>query len=281
MGIFGWIFYIILGIIFFFILGFISNSYSITKLEKMVFSIILLMITSGLCFRLGIPYTTDIFLVFVFLLIVDIIYQSYYLEKDFFDRGESNVKYYLVLIFLGLFINYEFINEVSSVFLTGEDLRIVLWFLVFIFIYKFCQNNNIFVSKDVTNKRMSSEAVLVNYAKLRYLYHDDCNYDNKDLVNLLYSIMIYNNSKRSKLLRKFDYFMFRLNGSSRPLGIMQVESKKFITDSESIDIVYKKLVKLSEKKNSKTKVNINDVIKAYSKDKAEDIQYIFDIVSKF
>lgn len=281
MGIFGWIFYIILGIIFFFILGFISSRYSITKLEKMVFSIILLMITSGICFRLGIPYTRDIFFVFVFLLIIDIIYQSYYLEKDFFDKGEGNVKYYLFLIFLGLLINYEFINEVGSVFLTGEDLRIVLWFLVIIFLYKFFQNNNIFVSKDTNNKRMSSESVLVNYAKLRYQYHDDCNYDNKDLVNLLYSIMIYNNSKRSKLLRKYDYFMFRLNGNSRPLGIMQVESKKFITDSESIDIVYKKLVKLGEKKNSKSKVNINDVIKAYGKDKADDIQYIFDIVSKF
>ena len=281
MGIFGWIFYIVLGIIYFFILSFVSNKYSITKLEKLVFSIILLMITSGICFRIAIPYTNDIFLVFVFLLVIDIIYHSYYLEKDFFDKNEGNVKYYLVLIFLGLIINYEFINEVSSVFLTGEDLRIVLWFLVFIFLYKFFQNNNIFVNKDVNNKRMSSENVLVNYAKLKYLYHEDCNYDNKELVNLLYSIMIFNNSKRSKLLRKYDYFMFRLNGNSRPLGIMQVESKKFITDSESIDIVYKKLVKLSEKKNSKSKVNINDIINAYCKNNADDILYIFDIVNKF
>lgn len=281
MGIFGWIFYIVLGFVFFFILGFISNRYSITKLEKMVFSIILLMITSGVCFRLAIPYTNDIFLIFVFLLVIDIIYHSYYLEKDFFDKNDDNVKYYLFLIFIGLFINYEFINEVSSVFLTGDDLRIILWFLIFIFLYKFIQNNNIFVVKNVVNKKMNSESILVSYAKLKYQYHDDCSYDNKELVDLIYSIMIFNNSKRSKLLRKFDYFMFRLNGKSRPLGIMQVNSKKFITDSESIDIVYKKLVKLSEKKNNKSKLKINDIINSYAKDDSDDIQYIFDIVSKF
>ena len=281
MGIFGWIFYIILGFIFFFILGFIKNRYAISKIEKLIISLILLMVVSGICFRIGIPYTKDIFLSFVFLLIFDIIYHSYFLERDFFNKDDDNVKYYLVLIFLGLFINYEFINEVSSVFLTGEDLRVVLWFLAIIFIYKFVKDRNIFGNKDIVNKKMSTENILVNYAKLKYKYQDDCNYDNKELVNLLYAIMIFNNSKRSKTLRKYDYFMFRLNGNSRPLGIMQVNTKKFITDSESIDIVYKKLVKLSEKKNSKTKININDVIKSYAKDDYLDIQYIFDIVNKF
>ena len=281
MGIFGWIFYIILGIIFFFILGFINNHYSITRLEKLVFSIILLMITSGICFRLGIPYTNDIFLVFVFLLIIDIIYYSYFIEKDFFNKNEGNIKYYALLIFIGLLVNYEFINKVSSVFLTGEDLRIVLWFLIILFMYKFIQNNNILNKQETSSKRMNEETVLVNYARLKYKYHEDCKYDNKDLVDLIYSIMIFNNSKRSRILRKYDYFMFRLNGNSRPLGIMQVNSKKFITDSESIDIVYKKLVKLSEKKNSKSKININDVIKSYAKNDYEDIQYIFDIVNKF
>ena len=281
MGIFGWIFYIVLGVIFFFILGFISNRYSISKIEKLIISLILLMFVAGICFRIGIPYTNDIFLSFVFLLIFDIIYHSYFLEKDFFNKDDDNVKYYLVLIFLGLFINYEFINEVSSVFLTGDDLRVVLWFLAIIFIYKFVKDRNIFSKKDVINKKMSTENILVNYAKLKYTYHDDCNYDNKELVNLLYAIMIFNNSKRGKSLRKYDYFMFKLTGNSRPLGIMQVKTKKFITDSESIDIVYKKLVKLSEKKNSKTKININDVIKSYAKDNYDDIQYIFDIVNKF
>ena len=53
--------------------------------------------------------------------------------------------------------------------------------------------------------------------------------------------MIYRNSKRSKILRNYDYFMFRMNGKVRKLGIMQVETKRFISDIESIDLVYKKI----------------------------------------
>ena len=124
MGLMCWLLYGILGFLFFVGLMFIQRKYTITRIEKLVFSIVFLMIASGICYRFAIKYTENIFLSFVFLMIVDVIYNSYFIESDFFDKSKRNVPYYLVLIFAGFFVNQEFINRVSQVFLTGEDLRV-------------------------------------------------------------------------------------------------------------------------------------------------------------
>lgn len=280
MGLIGWTLYIVLGIIFFFIIDYLSNKYSLTKIEKIVISNILLMITAGIFFKYNILYTDNIFLIFVFVLITDAIYSSYFVERDFFDKNEANVLYYIVLILIGFFINQEFINDVNTVFLTGNDLRLILWSLAIIFTYNFCKDRNILNSIDINkNKYMSRDSVLINYTRFKDKYFDHCNYKSKELTNLIYAIMILENRKRSKMLRNYDYFMFRLNGNPRKLGIMQVESKKFITDVESIDIVYKKLEKEYNKASKKSKVD--DLIKKFYKEDYDYLKYIFDIIKKF
>ena len=282
MGLLGWIFYIFIGIVLFFILSFIQNKYKITKLEKMIISLIFMMIVSGFCYKYGIKCTENIFLIFVFLLIIDVIYNSYFIDRDFFDRNEKNISYYIVLILLGFFINQEFINQVTQVFLTGNDLRLLLWAFSFIFIYKMVKDRNIFSNKEVTVKSiMSREMVLVNYAKLKDKYFDECNYSNKDMSNIIYAIMILENHKRGKILRNIDYILFRFNGKKSKLGIMQVESNKYITDSESIELVHKKIEKLYDKKKTGRKVNIDSIVKEYDKEDYENIMYIFDIIKKF
>ena len=282
MGLVGWIFYIFVAFILFIVIKLIDNKYEITKLEKMVISLILLMVISGLCFRYGIKYTDNIFLVFVFLLVIDVMYNSYVIDKDFFDRDENNILYYVILTILGFLINQEFINQVTQVFLTGEDLRILLWAFSLIFIYNMCKSRKFFSTVSVKkNNNMSREMILISYAKLKDKYYDECNYSNKDISNIIYAIMIYENHKRSKILRNYDYFIFRINGRKSKLGIMQVESNKFISDSESIEIVHKKIEKLYDKKKTGRKVNIESVIKDYNKENYENIMYIFDIIKKF
>lgn len=283
MGIVGWILYVFIGIIIFGIISFIQNKYGVTKLEKLIITLIIFLIIAGLLFEWGIPYTSDFFLVLVFTLITDAVYSGYFLGKDFFDQSEGNLLYYVILIICGFLINQEFINEVSKVFLTGEDLRIVLWFLSFIFIYHFCVEKKIF-QKIITNHEITirPESILVQYTKLKYQYHDYCSYDNKDITSIIYAIMIYENNKRSKFLRNIDYFKFRFNGEKRKLGIMQVGSNKYISDIESIEIVHKKIEKLYEKnKPSRGKVKIEDVIKSYDKNNYQEILLIFDIINKF
>lgn len=276
MGIISWIYYLIIGLILFLIISFLQKKYSLTKLEQFIITNILLIVICGISNKLLINYNSDIFLSLAFLMLIDIIYQGYFLGRDFFDKEEANLKYYILLIIIGFLINQEFINRVNEVFLTGEDFRIIIWFLVIIYIYQFVKNKDIFSYKVQEKHFLSEEGILIQYTKLKYRY--PTTYENDKLKKVLYSIMLYENHRRGKILRYFDNLKYRITGNPRKLGIMQVESKKFITDRESIDIVYKKLDKLYNKKNSKK--SLSDLIKSYDKVAAEDIMYIYNIIEK-
>lgn len=282
MGLLGWIIYLLLGLFYFLVIIFINSKYKITKVQKMVFSVVLLMISAGVCFNYAIKYIDNIFLSYVFMMIFDIIYVSYFLEKDFFDKEEKNIQYYLLLIFVGFFINQEFFNDVTSVFLTGSDLRLILWSFVIIFMYNFCKEKEIINSKnDNKEKNMSIESILTNYAKLKYKYFDYCDMEDKVLSNVLYAIMIYRSSKRTKFLRNYDYFKFRLNGKTSKLSIMQVNTNKYITDIEGINIVKEDINELiTVKGKTKKKINYLELIDSYCEEDAIYIKNIFEIIKK-
>ncbi len=282
MGLIGWLIYIILGIILFIIIKYIENKYKINRREWLIFSIIIMLLFAGILVRLGINYTSDIFLIFVFMMLTDIFYNSYILEQDFFSKEDKNIYYYILLIIIGFIINQEFINRVEEVFLTGEDLRLIIWFLAIIYLYKFSISKNILSNNKETTKFISKDSILISYVKLKEKYYDECNYDNKDISNIIYSIMIYENKKRSKLLRKIDNFNYKINGGSKKLGIMQVESKKFITDSESINITYKKITKLYDRYNKKKDKNVSiKVLDDYLKEESNNVKYIYEVIKKF
>ena len=279
MGLFGWIFYIIMGIVIFFLMNYLDNRFSISKIDKIVLANIVVIIISELLFKYSIRYTENIFLIFVFMLIFDIIYSTYVIDHDFFDKDNNNILFYVGLIISGFIINQEFINRVSSIFLTGEELRVVLWLLIIVYIYNFCNSKKLFEIKDIKDKKiMSTNSILNNYAKFKYAYYDECDNDNKDISNILYAIMIYEDNKRNKFLRRIDNFKYKINGKKSKLGIMQVESKKFISDSESIELVSKKIVKIY---NSSKKKDINSVFDKYYGHNNEDVKYIFEIIKKF
>lgn len=286
MGLLGWIMYFGLGLIYFLIITFINSKYKITKVQKMIFSIVLLMVSAGICYNYAIKYIDNIFLSFVFLMIFDIIYVSYFLERDFFDKEEKNINYYLMLLLVGFFINQEFFNDTTSIFLTGSDLRLLLWSFVIIFMYNFCKEKEILINKsNDKEKTMSVDSILTNYAKLKYQYFDYCDMEDKMLSNVLYAIMIYRSSKRSKFLRNYDYFMFRLNGKTSKLSIMQVNINRYITDVEGINIVKEdinEIVTSSKltKGKSKKELDYLEIIDSYCEEEAVYIKNIFEIIKK-
>lgn len=286
MGLLGWIMYLFLGLFYFLVITFINSKYKITKVQKMIFSIILLMVSAGVCYNYAIKYIDNIFLSFVFMMIFDIIYVSYFLERDFFDKEEKNINYYLVLLLVGFFINQEFFNDVTSIFLTGSDLRLILWSFVIIFMYSFCKEKEIIINKSTDKEKvLSVDSILTNYAKLKYQYFDYCDMEDKMLSNVLYAIMIYRSSKRSKFLRNYDYFMFRLNGKTSKLSIMQVNINRYITDIEGINIVkdeINEIVTADKLTKGKTKKELDylGIIDSYCEEESVYIKNIFEIIKK-
>lgn len=281
MGIFCWIGYLLIGLILFLVINFLKERYSFTRIEGLIFSIIFTLIIAGFCSRLGFnKFNDNIFLVLVFKFILELIYDIYFLEEDYFNREDSNVKWAVLEIVLMFILNQELINKVDDVFLSGENLKIIVWLFIVVYIYNFYKNNkSIIADVNSTEKSISREKIVVSYAKLKLNYDEDIVVKSDKTRLIIYTIMIFNNYKRPAFLRRIDNIVFKVKGTSRKLGIMQVKSKKFITDLDSINIVIKKILKLEEK--YKGKDNYKEILTGYDKENSEKLIYIYDVLKKF
>ena len=96
----------------------------------------------------------------------------------------------------------------------------------------------------------------MQYAKFKTKYYKDIKLKNKDLILLIYSIMIYENYNKSFLTRKLE--KYKIFNKSNKYGIMQVTSNKYIDDLSSIKIATKKLEEIA--KNNK---DIKGIITSY------------------
>ena len=281
MGIIGWILYIVFSMIGFLLLLFIDKKYHITKVDKIILSLLYLFLIAGIFYRLKWNYTESIFVIFIFFFVIDLIYYHTILDKDFFQKEERNVFYYVVLLILGFFFNQEFINRVNDIFLSGEEIRLLIWTGIIFFIYRFAKEKDIFNRVNVsTNSSINEESIMISYAKLKVQYHELLDSEDKDLQTLMYAFMIYYNNSRNKLFRQIDNLKLKIHGSKRRLGIMQVEVDHVISDSLSIEMALDK-IKKNYKKSSSKKIKIKDAIHAYDMENEKEIESIFDILLKF
>ena len=281
MGIIGWILYLVFSMIGFLLLLFIDKKYHITKVDKIILSLLYLFLIAGLFYRLKWDYTESIFVIFIFFFVIDLIYHHTILDKDFFQKEERNIFYYVVLLILGFFFNQEFINRVNDIFLSGEEIRLLIWIGIIFFIYRFAKEKDVFNRVNVsTNSSINEESIMISYAKLKVQYHELLDSEDKDLQTLMYAFMIYYNNSRNKLFRQIDNLKMKIHSGKRRLGIMQVEVDHVISDSLSIEMALDKIKKNYKKSGSK-KVKIKDVIHAYDKENEKEIESIFDILLKF
>ncbi|MBR6950073.1 MAG: hypothetical protein IKH54_07810, partial [Bacilli bacterium] len=138
MSIFTLFTYCIIGLLSFLIVFILRSRFKISRLYNTVFSIIIFLCFASIFNYLKIDeLNKNLFIIFVFQFIFDFIYTTYILDEDFFNKRSSNLSYYVFLIIFGLFLNNSYINKVKVVFLTGEDIRLIIWCLIFLFIYKF------------------------------------------------------------------------------------------------------------------------------------------------
>lgn len=271
-----WIGYAILGIVLFIFLTYGERKYQFGKRENFVFSIIYLLVVAGIFSRFGVySFNDNIFMTFVSELFCQLIYISYFLEKEFFNKEDKYLMFYIGKIIVAFLINQELINKVSDVFLSGEDLKIIIWLVIIVYLYQFFKARDNINSTSV-KKEISKENIVMSFAKLKLIYGEDISISDEDRKLVIYAIMILNNYKRPKIFRKLDNILFKIDNKPRELGIMQIMSKKYINDYESISSACKKIEKLYSKSN-----NSLEVINLYDKDNAKDIGYIYEELKKF
>ena len=271
-----WIGYILFGVIIFIFNIIISNKYKLSKRDILIINLIYLLVLAGMFSRFGIlKFNENVFMIFVVEVFCQLFYVNYFLEKNFFDKSDNYLLFTIIKIFLAYVINKELINKVSDVFLSGDNLKEVVWLLIIVYLFQFLKDKKEFISSE-NEVSISKENIAVSFARLKLSYGEDIIVSDESRKLVIYAIMIFNNYKRPKFFRKLDSLCFKLNNKPRKLGIMQIMSKKYINDYESIITATKKIEKLYEK----SKKDI-DVINLYDKDNSKEIIFIYNELTKF
>ena len=273
-------YYLVFGLVLFFIINYLKmKDRSIKNFLPII--LIYIIIISGVINNKDV--SSNIFLVVVVEFFLRLI--SNLLTSD----NDDNLKFiydYAFYIIISLIVNNVFINQVDSVFLAGDALKIVIWILIILYLYqnlKIIDNPVIIEEKPIDNSKYR-EYIVTNYAKFKNLYNNEIDTDNILLKNLLYAIMIYEDKRRNKYLRAIDNFFVGKINKLYKVGIMQVPSKIYLTDVESIKIVENKLTKIYNKYLiADESTMVNKILKDYYKDEliVNNVTYIYNVINNF
>lgn len=270
--------YLIGATVLFGILQWMKNKYSVDRSHMIIISMVYLFLLAGI---FPIPsFIDNLFIIFIVEFIIEMIYVTYFLEKDYFDKEEKNLSYSMMMVGCGFLLNEIIINRVSSVFLTPEQLKVFFWFLILLFFYQVVGKKGKIVSTQ-TKRRIRKEQIYVSYAKLKHQFGEEISELHCVDSLKLYAIMIFGNYQRPSFLRRMDSLSFRFDQRPRKLGIMQVISKKDLDDLSSIMIVSKKLDKIYEKKKASKKDLDIYIFESYDKENSEDLFDIYSHLKRF
>lgn len=275
--------YVFFSFLLFMFLNFVVKRFSLTKIQYVLFTNIFLVFLASVAsyFHLN-AFCDDIFIIVIFEFLIRMLYTTYLLEKDFFSKEEGVLPLYLGNVVVAYLLNQFIIRQVDMVFLNPEQLKFLLWVFIILFIYHFFHRPDMISIQNSTKKFSIAERgqyIILQYAKMKQKYGKDISVQG-DMRFLIYAIMIFENYKRPSFFRQLDYFRYQFDHVPKKQGIMQVDSKKILSDIESIEIVSQKLEKLQEKKKSKkNEIDVASLLKGIGM-KSEEIEQIIIIYQK-
>ena len=279
--------YVFFSFLLFMFLNFVVKRFSLTKIQYVLFTNIFLVFLASVAsyFHLN-AFCDDIFIIVIFEFLIRMLYTTYLLEKDFFSKEEGILPLYLGNVVVAYLLNQFIIRQVDMVFLNPEQLKFLLWVFIILFIYHFFHRQDMVSIQNSTKKFSIAERgqyIILQYAKMKQKYGKDISVQG-DMRFLIYAIMIFENYKRPSFFRQLDYFRYQFDHIPKKQGIMQVDSKKILSDIESIEFVEKKLEKLQErKKTKKNMINSLELLKGIGKTQEETIliEKIYQYLKEF
>ncbi len=236
------IFYLIFGFLLFFLLYFLENKLHVSYLHEVSFVLIYFLFVAGILEEIGV----NVHYLYVLMLVVSLveIFLLYY--KDLSSRRNPYAFYrYLFLIFIVFCVNYFFINRLKVVFLTLEELKILVWVLICFYLYFFFKK--LFISsrgKGVVS-RIRDNYLVIWYVYLKNKYSSFIKTRDRNLLSFIYAVILYEGLRRPLVLRRLDVIMYRLDGLPRRFGIMQIWSRQVIDDTTSVVRGSKRIISLN------------------------------------
>lgn len=270
MNIYTIIIYIIGSLILGIFLSILENKKEENFLDYIIISNIYILIVSSL-FK---NHSNNIFLIVLFQTIGNILYLTYIKEIPVFNL--YNIIKYTLNIIISYLLNIFFINKVNNILPSAEEAKLVIWILIIGYLYLNLKDN--IKITELKNKKetfyQNTEYIVMQYAKFKTKYHKEVKTKVKELIPLIYSIMIYENYHKPRMIRKLE--KYKLFGKQNKYGIMQVSSNKYIDDITSIKTTIKKLEKLYQENT-----DIKSLITSYYQTDKNEIFLIYEEIVDF
>lgn len=252
------------------ILFFLTNFLKFKKKDNLLFPIFYLFLCASYLELHNLNYNY-VFIIIVFEFFMELFYN--YTIRD--NKASFNINYFLkkysVLIIFSLFLENYLFSKVDSILPNMDMIKTIIWFIIFIYLYNLIEELIKVHDKDKNtyNALQDKNYIISSYAKYKLQYKDVLHDYDSIIRQLVLSILVYEDYNTPKLKRKLDNLLFGRLTKVAKLGIMQVETKTFITDEESIRFVSnaleKKYENLTNKKANIAKIILKEYLQDYSK----------------
>lgn len=256
------------------ILNFLSKK-DTRQIDKIIVPSIYILIVSAL-----IPLVKE----YVFLIVIlEVLIRNFYITNiaDNYNK-ESNTMFIINTILstgLSIFVYIYYISKVDTVFPTAQEIKPFLWFMIGLYLLHVYKKNTKNNKLNIELKEPNEEYILVQYAKFKLKYDKIVNTKEQLLKNTLYSVMIYEDYKHSKLSRTIHEYIGYLLQKEINYGVMQIKSYNKISDEESIKIAIKEYEK--KYKNDKSNNKFNKLLDKYNPEEIKIIKKIYDVIIEF
>jgi len=298
-----------LGIILFFIINWIGrHSYSVGYMQismflkveeapafnflfRIISPIIYLFIISVTLYKIGLDkYVINVYFISIYYVIFRLVF-NLITNRGLLMNWYRQILYWLSIVTISYFAYTEIIYKKENILPDFETIANELWIIILIFLFHTL--NQIRISSDKTIKRKENYLdYRFKYFKSKYgnLINEKVN--NDKLKAIIYGLIIYEDFNRPKAARFIENIRFYLTKKTHSLGLMQVQTDKFINDKESVELGIKKVKKaykkaLKKKGLHKIKIEEYDKHKGYSyewqlesdiiKDYNPDGPYIYEV----
>lgn len=263
-----------------------EKPYGLNILIKIICPTIFIIILAGIFYNFKLnSFVEDIYLITVFYFLIRWFIIIGVLSRKELVNWNREIIIFIITISINLFLYYFFIKKTTQIFISLEELRDAIWISIITFIIVIIRDfvyNYIYIDNDKQEDR-KEKYILKKYEYFRKKYDDIITTKNKELHEIVYAIMIYENFNRPFLIRVVEKIKLLVAGEAT-LGVMQVKSRVLINDRTSVKLGYQILKKnyFDNKKHIKEKDRLLcETISSYNYGEKylNEVLYIKEIIS--
>lgn len=249
------------------------------RINSILIPTIYIIIVSAIC-----PIVREnVFLIVIF----EILIRNFYITN--ISNNSQNLTDFssiidtLISICLSFFTYNYFLKDLDNILPTAEEIKPFLWFLIIVYILYLYKISNKEKNVKITLKAQKNKTQknIIQYAKYKNIYSNIVK-SKSDLVNnITYAIMIYEDYRKPKAIRKINDYIASFTRKEIKRGIMQIPSYERYTDEESISISIRNFEKILKNTKLNEESQIKKVLSNYSEIEQQDILNIYQDIVNF